>query len=86
MSQLRWWRKVSRMTFKEFNEWCNRRACDGCWSANTAIYCITICREINALPFGERKKAWDEVKDFIVKEVVQVIDEKIALMEKGDVE
>ena len=72
------------MTFKEFNEWCNHRACDGCWSANTAIYCITICREINALPFGERKKAWDEVKDFIEKEVVQVIDEKIASTKRGE--
>ena len=68
------------MTFKEFNEWCNRRACDGCWSANTAIYCIAICRKINALPFWKRKKAWDEVKDFIEKEVVQVIDKKIALI------
>ena len=73
------------MTFKEFNEWCNRRACDGCWSANTAIYCITIGRKIKALPFWKRKKAWDEVKDFIEKEVVQVIDKKMASMEKGDV-
>ena len=73
------------MTFKEFNEWCNCRACDGRWSANTAIYCIAICREINALPFGKRKRAWDEVKDFIEKEVVQVIDKKIALIKKGDV-
>lgn len=67
------------MTFKEFNEWCNRRACDGCWGLYTAIYCIEICGKINALPFWKRKKAWNEVKDFIEKEVVQVIDEKMAL-------
>lgn len=72
------------MTYKEFNEWCNRRACDGCWSANTAIYCMAICRRINALPFWERKRAWDEVKDFIEKEVVQVIDEKIALIRASE--
>ena len=72
------------MTFKEFNEWCNRRACDGCWSANTVIYCMAICRRINALPFWERKRAWDEVKDFIEKEVVQVIDEKMALIRASE--
>lgn len=25
------------MTFKEFETWCNERACDGCWSMLTAI-------------------------------------------------
>ena len=70
------------MTFKEFNEWCNCRACDGSWSANTSIYCMAVCRRINALPFWKRKKAWDEVKDFIEKEVVQVIDKKIASIKK----
>lgn len=72
------------MTFKEFNKWCNLRACDGRWSANTATYCIAICREINVLPFWKRKKAWGEVKDFIEKEVVQVIDEKIASIRVGE--
>ena len=62
------------MTFKEFNEWCNRRACDGCWSMNTAIYCIEIGRKINALPFWKREKAWNEVKDFVEKEIVQIIE------------
>ena len=72
------------MTFKEFNEWCNCRACDGCWSANTATYCTAICRKINALPFWKRKKAWDEAKDFIEKEIVQVIDKKIALIRASE--
>ncbi len=44
------------MTFKEFNEWCNSRTCDGSWNMGTAIYCIEICRKINALPFWKRKK------------------------------
>ena len=72
------------MTFKEFNEWCNCRARDGCWSANTSIYCMAICRKISALPFWKRKKAWDEVKDFIEKEIVQVIDKKIALIRASE--
>lgn len=62
------------MTFKEFNEWCNRRAGDGCWSVATAIYCIEICGKIRALPFSERNKAWNEVKNFVEKEIVQVIE------------
>ena len=72
------------MTFKEFNEWCNRRACDGCWDMYTALYCSVIYSKINKLPFWKRKKAWDEVKDDIEKGVVQVIDEKIASTKKGE--
>ena len=72
------------MTFKEFNEWCNRRACDGCWSMNTAIYCIEIGRKINALPFWKREKAWNEVRDFVEKEIVQVIEEKMTLLRIGE--
>lgn len=72
------------MTFKEFNKWCNCRACDGCWDMNTAMYCVEICRKINKLPFWKKKKAWNEVKDFIEKEVIQVIDEKIALIKTGE--
>lgn len=72
------------MTFKEFNEWCNRRACDGCWSMGTAIYCIELGRKIKALPFWKREKAWNEVKDFVEKEIVQVIEEKMALIKAGE--
>lgn len=73
------------MTFKEFTKWCNERACDGRWSMDTAIYCIQIGREIKALPFWKREKAWNEVKDSVEREVIQAIDEKIKLR-KDDVE
>lgn len=66
------------MTFKEFEAWCNARACDGCWSMDTAIYCIEVGRHIKSLPFWKRKKAWQEVSDFIYKEIVCVIDKKRA--------
>lgn len=72
------------MTFKEFSEWCNQRACDGFWDIATAIYCMDIGREINALPFWKREKAWNEVKDFVEKEIVQVIEEKMALIKAGE--
>lgn len=65
------------MTYKEFVCWCNERACDGCWSAITAIYCIEVVNKINALPFWKRKKEWLKVKDEIERDVVSVINEKI---------
>ena len=71
------------MTFKEFNDWCNHRACDGYWNINTAIYCIELVRKINTLPFWKRKKAWNEVKDFVENEIVQIIEEKIELLREN---
>lgn len=71
------------MTFKEFNDWCNHRACDGYWSSNTAIYCVELVRKINTLPFWKRRKAWNEVRDFVEKEIVQIIEEKIELLREN---
>ena len=71
------------MTFKEFNEWCNRRACDGCWDMSTAICCIEICGKIKALPFWKRDKEWNKLKDYIEREIVQVI-EKNELSKAGE--
>ena len=34
------------MTFKEYGEWCNHRACDGGWGLLEAQVCISIYREI----------------------------------------
>lgn len=30
------------MKFKEFVNWCNERACDGCWGMLEAIACINL--------------------------------------------
>lgn len=65
------------MKFKEFNNWCNDRACDGCWSAKTAIYCINVCSYINDFPFWKREKIWREnFENKIIKDIVEVIDKK----------
>ena len=72
------------MTFKEFSGWCNKRACDGCWDMSTAICCIEICRKINDLPFWKRGKAWGKVRDYVEKEIVQVIEKKIELSKAGE--
>lgn len=71
------------MTYKEFRAWCNDRACDGCWSITTAIFCRDIIKEIEAVPFWKKEKAWREVSEFIEKEVVEVINEKIARVQNG---
>ena len=65
------------MKYKEFVDWCNQRACDGCWSMNTAIYCIGVCETVNALPFWKRNKVWKEkYEEEVVRDVVEVINEK----------
>ena len=72
------------MTYKEFVSWCNERACDGCWSMGTAIYCIKVLKAINALPFWKRNKEWLKVKDGIERDVVSVINEKILVFKGGE--
>lgn len=66
------------MKYKEFSDWCNQRACDGCWSMKTAIYCIGVCETINAERFWKREKLWKkEYESFVVTNIVDVINEKI---------
>ncbi len=72
------------MTYKAFVAWCNERACDGCWSMKTAIFCIDVMNRINALPFWKRKKEWLKVKDMIETGVVAVINAKIQESKGGE--
>ena len=57
------------MTFKEFNKWCNDRACDGHWGMNMAIACIQINKVIHKAPFWKRKKIWQEYQK-VAEEIV----------------
>lgn len=57
------------MTFKEFNKWCNERACDGRWSMNTAAICLQINRLVYKAPFWKRKKIWEKYQ-IVVEEIV----------------
>lgn len=65
------------MTFKEFDDWCNERACDGYWSMKTALICAGIIREVYKIPFWKRKKVWNKEYREIAEEIVKVINEKI---------
>lgn len=65
------------MTFKEFREWCNLRAADGCWSMETAIFCLGLATEINKLWFWKREKEWKKHEKYVLENVVNPIKEKM---------
>ena len=72
------------MKYKEFVDWCYDRACDGCWSYNTAVYCLEVVDRINSLPFWKRKKEWLKVKDSIERNIVSVINARIQTFMRGN--
>lgn len=67
------------MTFKQFGEWCNERACDGCWSSGIAMFCIAVCDQVGKCRFWKREKVWREInREYdIEKNIVCPINEKI---------
>ena len=67
------------MKYKEFNDWCNQRAADGCWGLREAIACIEACSAISNMPFWRREKAWKqyegrETLEKIVEETNKIIE------------
>lgn len=71
--------KGKEMTFKQFVEWCNQRACDGCWGFIEAMQCIEVMRDVRAYPFWKREKAWKyhHMHNTVV-EIVSQTNRKIA--------
>ena len=65
------------MTYKEFKDWCNDRACDGCWGVLTAMICVEIVHDMDFTPFWKRRKKWRELEQKIVAEIVEPTNEKI---------
>jgi hypothetical protein len=59
---------IEKMSYSEFNAWCNERACDGRWSMTDAIACIGMHDEVEAAVKGKlfkrkaREIAWEELK------------------------
>ena len=61
-------KKIKDVTFEEFYEWCNRRACDGQWSMLLALNCSEAIRRVLAVKplFGRnkaREKEWERIKN-----------------------
>lgn len=66
------------MTFKEFEAWCNRRACDGCWGMLDAMICIDILGKVRKKWFWKREKLWQEkYANDVVEQIVNPINKKI---------
>lgn len=59
---------IEEMTYKQFDDWCNDRACDGRWSMLDAIACIRMHDEVESAVKGKffkrktREKAWENLK------------------------
>lgn len=58
---------IREITFKEFSEFCNARACDGKWDFSTALVCCDVMREVcKEKPLFRKNKAreqkWQNIK------------------------
>lgn len=67
------------MTFKEFEAWCNQRACDGCWGMLEAMTCIDILETVRKKWFWKREKFWkEEYAIDVIEQIINPIEKKIA--------
>ena len=71
------------MKYKEFLNWCNERAHDGCWGYMEAITCLNIINDMKATPFFQREKKWRKHEP-IASEIVRLTNEKSKEMEMKD--
>lgn len=71
------------MKFKEFENWCNERVCDGCWGMLEAMTCIGLIKEIRKAPFWKREKIWKEnCEQQVLEEIINPIEKKLEEMKK----
>ena len=74
------------MKYKEFVEWCNERACDGCWGISTIIICKNLMRDVREQPFWKREKYWQEkYAEIVLENMVKPLDEMRKEMFKSEV-
>lgn len=64
------------LKYKNFVDWCNQRACDGCWGLQEAVICLHILNEIGETPILKRKKKWLELEP-VANEIVTETNKKI---------
>ena len=74
----------SKMKFKEFENWCNERACDGRWGMLTAMVCIDLIGKVKKVPFWKREKIWKEnYEQQVLEEIINPIEKKLEEMKKN---
>lgn len=72
------------MKFKEFVNWCNKKACDGCWGMLEAMACINLINEIMKIQFWKREKFWKEnYEQQVLEEIINPIEKKLEEMKNG---
>lgn len=74
------------MTWREFQQWCNERACDGCWGYTEAKICIDVITRIRKLPFWHRKKAWKKVEQLMLNKIIIPTNQKIEEVRRHNTE
>ena len=72
------------MTYRQFRNWCNDRAADGCWGFKEASLCCYVITEIQKLPFWKREKAWSGEEKFLVNNIINPINEMIEKVNKAN--
>ena len=65
------------MTFKQFKQWCNERASDGCWGFDDAKFCVELLDNMNQIPWWRRNKTWKKIANRVEFAVVNPINKKI---------
>lgn len=70
--------------YKQFNRWCNRRAADGRWGQETAMYCIKLCQTMNDVFFLKRERVWKNLYEQEALDIVNQVEHKIELAERGE--
>ena len=67
-----------RVSFRQFVQWCNERACDGCWGIGTAAICIGVMEDVKARPRREQNKFWlENFEEEVRTQVIEPINAKI---------
>ena len=74
------------MKFKEFEDWCNARACDGCWGISAIVICTNIMRDVREQPFWKRQRYWQEqYEKEVLEKIVNPLNEKRKEILQGEV-
>lgn len=60
------------MSYQDFNDYCNQRACDGRWSMTEAVFCIEIIERVQSIKkkglfskrrtYKARKEEFEKIK------------------------
>lgn len=74
------------MTYKEFKDWCNDRACDGMWHFHTFLACRDVIDTMESTIFFRRKKIWKKLEPEVMATIVEPtnsrIEERLERMKK----